>query len=197
MSETGSVKFTCEHIVRQVAPFAEFHELNACRQQLLEARLIGVDSRGVGYGNLSIRAAEARAFYITGSGASASKDLDMSGVARVTAFDFDLNWLQCEGVVTASSESLTHAAVYESDPRAGAVIHCHHAELWARLRSRVPTTSHEVEYGTPAMAREVQRLFCETDVRKQQIFAMGGHPDGLVSFGESMRGALAVLHSFL
>jgi hypothetical protein len=39
-----------------------------------------------------------------------------------------------------------------------------------------------VEYGTPEMALEVRRLLRESD---SQVFAMGGHPEGLVAFGKS------------
>jgi hypothetical protein len=65
----------------------------------------------------------------------------------------------------ASSESLTHAAVYSGDGAAGAVIHCHADALWQRLVGRVPTTSAEVAYGTPEMAGEVLRLFHSTQLR--------------------------------
>jgi hypothetical protein len=46
-----------------------------------------------------------------------------------------------------------------------------------------------VEYGTPEMSREVERLFSETDVRRKGIFSMGGHEDGIVAFGQTMEGA--------
>ena len=51
----------------------------------------------------------------------------------------------------------------------------------------------DVPYGTPEMAREVQRLFRETDVRTRKIFAMAGHTDGIVAFGQDFRQALAML----
>ena len=35
------------------------------------------------------------------------------------------------------------------------------------------------------MAEEVRRLFRDTSVRQRGIFAMGGHEDGVVSFGRS------------
>jgi hypothetical protein len=50
-----------------------------------------------------------------------------------------------------------------------------------------------VPYGTPEMAREVQRLFRETDVRNWNIFAMAGHGDGIVAFGRDFREALGAL----
>ena len=42
-------------------------ELNAYRRRLLDLRLIGLDSNGVGFGNLSVRDGVSAHFYITGS----------------------------------------------------------------------------------------------------------------------------------
>ena len=193
MSETGVVKFECEHVVREFAPFDGFAELNACRRLLLQWRMVGVDAAGIGFGNLSVRDGDGAAFYISGSGTGGLAQLGPRDVARVTAYDFGRNWLRCEGATTASSESLTHGALYECAADARAVIHCHSAEMWKRLLANAPATASEVEYGTPAMALEVQRLFRETDVRQRKIFAMGGHPDGMVAFGENFDQAFAVL----
>ena len=193
MSETGVVKFRCEQVAAEIAPFAGFDELNACRRKLLQLRMIGVEDNGIGFGNLSVRGGDTSVFYITGSGTGGKPRLSLRDFARVTACDFQKNWLRCEGRTPASSESLTHAAVYRSDPEAGAVIHCHSRSLWTHWRDRVPTTSHDVEYGTPEMAREVQRLFQKSNVQAQKIFVMAGHPDGIVTFGESVNDAFAVL----
>ena len=193
MSETGPVKFTCEHVAEELAPFAGLAELNACRQKLLRLGLIGVDADSIGFGNLSMREDDTYRFYITGSGTAAVLQLALGDYARVTAYDFAQNWLRCEGSAVASSESLTHAAVYNAEAQVRAVIHCHSAKLWKRLLGVAPTIAAEVEYGTPEMADEVGRLFAETDVRKHQIFVMAGHADGLIAFGRTLAGALAIL----
>jgi hypothetical protein len=39
------------------------------------------------------------------------------------------------------------------------------------------------------MATEVRRLFNDTDVRERKIFSMGGHEDGIVSFGTTVEEA--------
>ena len=46
-----------------------------------------------------------------------------------------------------------------------------------------PTTAASAAYGTPAMAREFDRLYREHDLAVQKIAVMGGHPAGLISFG--------------
>ena len=116
MSETGSVKFTCDRVAVELSRFAGFDELNKYRRKLLRLGTIGIDRNGVGFGNLSVRNG-ATYFYITGSGTGKLPELTPADCARVVAYDFARNWLQCEGLTVASSESLTHAAVYESDPR--------------------------------------------------------------------------------
>ena len=49
------VKFTCQRADAEIQSFDALTELKACRQELLEQRLIGVGANGIGFGNLSIR----------------------------------------------------------------------------------------------------------------------------------------------
>ena len=193
MSETGVIKFTCEDNAVTLPMFDGFDELNACRRKLLQLRLIGVDRNRIGFGNLSVRAREAEAFYITGSGTGGFAQLRLEHFAKVTAYDFDRNWICCEGRTVASSESLTHAAIYEADPAAMAVIHCHSESLWKELLRSAPATAGDVEYGTPEMAYEVQRLFATSDVKARKAFAMSGHEAGVVAFGTTLNEAVGVL----
>jgi L-ribulose-5-phosphate 4-epimerase len=187
------IKFTCEHAATALSPFEGLAELNAYRWKLLQLRLIGVDANGVGFGNMSIRDGTTNNFYITGSATGGIAELTLANCARVVAYDFKRNWLRCVGAANASSESLTHAAVYESDARAGSVIHCHDSKLWAALLNRAPTSSKAVEYGTPEMAYEVLRLFNLTDVKSRKILVMAGHEGGIVTFGRDLEEAFAVL----
>jgi ribulose-5-phosphate 4-epimerase/fuculose-1-phosphate aldolase len=193
VSETGSVKFSCEQVAVEISRFAGFAELNRYRRKLLALGVIGVDASGIGFGNLSIRNSATSRFYITGSATGGISELTPVAYAKVVAYDFARNWLQCEGSTVASSESLTHAAVYESDPTAGAVIHCHDTKLWAALLDKAPTTPKKVEYGTPEMAYAVRRLFDVTNVKKRKIFVMAAHDGGLVTFGRDLEEAFGVL----
>jgi ribulose-5-phosphate 4-epimerase/fuculose-1-phosphate aldolase len=187
------IKFTCEHAATDLSPFDGLAELNAYRRKLLQLRLIGADANGVGFGNLSIRDGTTNNFYITGSATGGIAELTLANCARVVAYDFKRNWLRCVGAAIASSESLTHAAVYESDARAGSVIHCHDSKLWTALLNQAPTSSKAVEYGTPEMAYEVLRLFNLTDVKSRKILVMAGHEGGIVAFGRDLEEAFAVL----
>jgi L-ribulose-5-phosphate 4-epimerase len=187
------VKFTCERATAEIAPFSQLAELNACRHKLLELRLVGMDSSGISFGNVSVRDDATNNFYITGSATSSLPTVRSMDCARVVACDFERNWLQYEGTAIPSSESLTHAAIYESDPMVGAVIHCHDSKFWATFLNQVPTTSKKAEYGTPEMAYEIVRLFQVGDVQSRKIFIMAGHEGGIVAFGRDLEEAFAVL----
>jgi L-ribulose-5-phosphate 4-epimerase len=183
------VKFTSERARAEITSFDDFAELNAYRRQLRELRLIGVDSNGVGFGNLSVRDGATKNFYITGSATAGIPELTPADCAKVVAYDFERNWVKYEGSTVPSSESLTHAAIYESDTKAGAVIHCHDSALWTAILNQAPTTSKAVEYGTPELAYEIMRLFRVTDLHSRKILAMAGHEGGIVTFGSDIEEA--------
>jgi ribulose-5-phosphate 4-epimerase/fuculose-1-phosphate aldolase len=180
------VKFTYQCARPDIAPFEAIAELNTYRRKLLEQRLIGVDSNGVGFGNLSVRDGVSGNFYITGSATGGLLELTPTDCVRVVACDFARNWLRYEGAAIPSSESLTHAAIYESDSSTSAVIHCHDSELWATLLDRASTTSKSVAYGTPEMAYEIMRLFKGTDLQSRKILVMAGHEGGIATFGKNL-----------
>ena len=189
------IKFACECCGPKtpLAHFAGFAELNEYRRKLLQLRLIGEDTNGIGFGNVSIRDGTTDNFYITGSATAGIAKLKSGDCAKVVSYDFNRNWIRFEGSAFPSSESLTHAAVYESDKNAGAVIHCHDLKLWRALLHQIPASSARIEYGTPEMAREVMRLFKKTDVKTRKVFVMTGHEGGLIVFGKDLPEAVAVL----
>ena len=187
------IKFGYEHAGTDIGPFDRLAELNACRRKLLSLRLVGLDANGIGFGNLSIREGATRSFYITGSATGGLAKLSLEDWVRVVGYDFKKNRLRYEGTAVPSSESLTHAAIYESDASVSAVIHCHDSALWRTLLDRAPTTSKSVAYGTPEMAFEIMRLFQVSAVRTQKIFVMAGHQDGIVAFGNNFEDAFDVL----
>ena len=187
------VKFSWERTATETTPSSGLVELNAYRRRLLPLGLIGMDSNGIGFGNLSIRDGATDNFYITGSATGGIPELTLADCAKVVAYDFERNWLQYEGSTIPSSESLTHAAIYESDPKAGAVIHCHDSKLWAALLNQAPTSSETIDYGTPQLAYEIMHLFKQSDVRSRKILVMAGHAAGILTFGKDLEEAFAVL----
>jgi hypothetical protein len=191
MNETGAVKFHYESAGGELAPFPGFDELNAARQELRRLGLLGLDESGIGFGNVSMRDGVTNSFYVTASGTGRLPALTLQDYAKVIAWDFERNWLRCEGRAIPSAESLTHAAVYSLAKAANAVVHGHDSYLWRSLQERGSATDPNALYGTPEMALEVQRLFREADV--SGIFAMAGHKDGIVAFGRDFRQLLALL----
>ena len=187
------VKFSYECARGQIAPFDQLAELNECRRKLRELHLIGVDSNGIGFGNLSVRDGGTGNFCVTGSATGGLPKLALADCVRVVAYDFEKNWVRYEGAAIPSSESLTHAAIYESDPMATVVIHCHDSVLWRTLLERDPTTSKSVAYGTPEMAFEIMRLSKASDVRTRNILVMAGHEGGIVAFGKNFEEAFDIL----
>jgi L-ribulose-5-phosphate 4-epimerase len=185
--ETGSILFDCRW--QEAPPTSGPHMLSLLlwREELFRLDLIGVDERGVGFGNLSCRVEGHSPFFISGTGTGAKKRLSPKDFTQVTAWNYDGNWLECRGPCRASSESLSHAAVYEARPQARAVIHVHHAALWHALYMRIPTTHPQAEAGRPEMARAIGHLLeqgCDGGV-----FVMGGHQDGLMAFGADLEEA--------
>ena len=145
---------------------------------------IGVYDNGIGFGNISIR--EDDGFIISGTRTGAIKTLTNEHYVKVTKWDYEKNWVECDGPIAPSSESMTHAAIYESDPKVMAVIHVHNLEFWKRLLNKIPTTSKDVAYGTPEMAYEFKRLFEEADAGDKKIVVKAGHEEGVFSFGENL-----------
>jgi len=187
------IKFSCERVAAGITSFGGLAELNAYRGKLLDLHLIGVDPNGIGFGNLSARDGATDNFYITGSATGGLQELTLADCAKVVACDFKVNRVRYEGSALPSSESLTHAAIYESDARAGAVIHCHDSKLWAALLDQAPTTSKTADYGSPEMANEIMQLFTRTSVQSRKIVVMAGHKGGIVTFGKDLEEAFAVL----
>jgi L-ribulose-5-phosphate 4-epimerase len=185
VNEKGIIKFNCNWIKQGPVDFELFEQMNQWRNHLFSLGLIGVTENGIGYGNISTRFSENQ-FIITGSGTGKIKNLTLGHYTKVTSFSLDKNLLTAQGPVIASSESLTHAALYEIDSNIQAVIHIHHEELWQELKNKVPTSDISVEYGTPAMAKEIQRLYLETDLFVKKIMIMGGHKTGIITFGSSL-----------
>ncbi len=183
MIEEGVIKFQCEWVKKAPPLWEEIRGIEGWRRELYERGLIGVYPNGIAFGNVSGRACRHEGFIISGTQTGGRRRLGVEHYTRVTQYDFGRNTIVCEGPVKASSESLTHAMVYEMDRSIEAVIHVHSRALWRRLMHKVPTTAKHVSYGTPEMAGEVERLYRAGRLRAKRIFVMGGHEEGIVSFG--------------
>ena len=164
-------------------------ELETWRRPLYEAGLVGCyEDLGVGFGNLSMRA-DGTAFVITGTQTGHLETTLGKHYALVTQTDAAANTVWSCGPVEASSEAMTHAAIYSLSDAIQAVVHVHSRELWKRYRNVLPTTDTAVPYGTPAMAAEFGRLWSGGRFRNDGLAIMAGHEEGIVSIGTSLREA--------
>lgn len=182
-------------------------ELERWRAPLYDAGLVGHYAHlNVGYGNLSIRAGTAGQFVITGTQTGHLARTAAEHYALVTRADSAGNTIWSTGPVRASSEALTHAALYGLSAEIGAVVHVHDARLWKRHLGKLPTTDASVAYGTPSMAEEFERLWSGTpgqdtppdsagdaprsrrgvSFREGGLAIMGGHEEGIVSVGRDL-----------
>ncbi|MGB5257100.1 MAG: class II aldolase/adducin family protein [Woeseiaceae bacterium] len=173
------------------APFPDSAaQLEVWRQPLYQAGLIGhYEDLGIGFGNISIRCGEPGQFLISGTQTGHLANTDDSHYSLVSAYDIEANSVSCVGPVQASSEAMTHAAIYELDPGIGAIVHAHSQDLWQQLLNQLPTTDARIAYGTPQMAQEFGRLFRQTDFRERGLAVMAGHDEGLISIGPTIEDA--------
>jgi ribulose-5-phosphate 4-epimerase/fuculose-1-phosphate aldolase len=185
----GYIKFRCNWDKRAISIDESLYWiLEQSRKKLYDLNLIGMYPDGIGFGNISVKV-DASNFVITGSATGQYPSLDISQYALVTSFDIQENTISCSGLTKASAESLTHAAIYQAIPEVNAVVHVHHLELWEKLLNHFPTTSSEIEYGTPEMANAVGILASKVQDKDQKILVMGGHREGILAFGQSLEDA--------
>jgi ribulose-5-phosphate 4-epimerase/fuculose-1-phosphate aldolase len=190
--DEGYIKFHCNWIEKEPLPIGHLLEINRWRDTLYNLGYIGVYDNGIGFGNISLRF-NAKTFIITGSATGALETLNENHYVLVNEYDLARNSLTCTGPIKASSESLSHAVIYECSPETNAVIHIHNFELWEKLINKVPTTGKEISYGTPEMAIEIKRLFEQTNLKTEKIIAMAGHQEGIIAFGKTLDEAAKIL----
>ncbi len=189
MIDEGYVKYDCQW--QHSAPPEGIEELISVRNALYAMGLIGkYEPSGIGFGNVSMRHPDGRRFFISGTSTGGIEIAEAIHFCTVDAWDIHRNSLVCEGPVAASSESLTHAMLYDCAPGIQAILHVHHLAFWEKLLESAPCTSAEVAYGTPEMALEMKRLLEETGYEPVQIFAMKGHDEGILVYGRSLPEAI-------
>lgn len=196
MNQEGYIKFNCLWEKTDPVPEEIISDINYWRDVMYRKKLIGMYPDGIGFGNISIRLS-GKTFLISGTATGGIEKLNAGHYVKVEDYDLKKNELTCRGPVKASSESLSHAVIYECSPETMAVIHIHNFELWEKLLHHFPTTAKEIPYGTPEMAMEIKRLFSETKVTEEKIIVMEGHPEGIITFGKTPEEAGSVLLSLM
>ncbi|MEG4218233.1 class II aldolase/adducin family protein [Microcoleus sp. Pol14C6] len=191
--DEGVVKYRCDWEEADPVAARNIADLMDWRDRLHAWGLIGVYENGIGFGNVSVRLGNSCQFVISGTQTAHLRTLGPEFYCTVTEFDLEQNFLGCRGPVQASSESLTHGALYLQREDVGGIIHVHNPKLWQQLLFKIPTTRKEIPYGTPQMALEMFRLFEEENLAERKILAMAGHEDGIICFGRTVDEAGKVL----
>lgn len=195
--DDGYIKYTSTRRDGTVPSSATLDELNRARTTLFDLGLIGVYDNGVGYGNLSVRVTGDDQFVITASATGSQRILQTEQFCLVESFSIQANHVQSVGPLPASSESMTHGAVYAAHPGVHCVIHVHSRILFDHLlQTGAPATPADVPYGTTAMADRVAQLVTRQP-HLPSVFAMAGHMDGVVAYGADTASTLDALCALL
>jgi ribulose-5-phosphate 4-epimerase/fuculose-1-phosphate aldolase len=192
MLDEGYIKFNSQRRNGSVTWSDTLDALNRSRTALFDLGLIGVLPDGVGYGNLSVRS-DGLQFVITASATGAERVLRPQHYSLIESFSVATNSVHSIGNLSASSESMTHGAIYATCAAVQCVIHVHCRALfdWL-LHARWPSTPADVPYGTPAMADAVTQLVAQ-QTQLPVLFAMAGHQDGVVAYGSDIASVFALV----
>lgn len=192
----GYIKYKCHLTERELEQYPEMNEINIVRTELIKLNMIGVYPSGISFGNISIRLRGER-FIITGTQTGAMEILQPEHFALVNESDIQRNAIECIGLRSASSESLTHSAFYQTSDTVMSVIHIHHLNLWRKLLYKVPTIPDTFEYGTPEIAEAVSEMLKSDNQAESGIIALAGHYEGIISYGMDINLAFEEIKKYL
>jgi hypothetical protein len=182
--DEGAIRFAygLEAPEGDVAEPAVLQALAGWRAVLKRLALVGQDPArygGQGFGNLSCRERPGvGAFVITASQTAGAEGLNDSDLVRVLYASPERFWVDAVGRQPPSSETLTHAAIYQADATVGCVLHAHSPDIWRRAAAlALPATPEDVPYGSPEMAKAVALLLEQPS--RPVVFVTLGHEDGV------------------
>ncbi len=167
----------------------QLQRFNYWRSALRQRGVLGEDENKQGFGNISIRLNTSERFIITGSQTGHLDQLCRDALSLVTEYSITGNYVSCSGLSKASSEALTHAAFYRHSKEYRAVIHFHSKRIWDKERKALRMSDPNAHYGTPELAVSIERILREFSDSERPVIIMGGHPAGVITFGESLEKA--------
>lgn len=188
----GYIKFHCEHTNAEwnspelpiTADFlARFKEVDNFRTKVFDQGFIGMYENGIGFGNLSFR--YNNAFVITASATGGARELGIDGYTLVSQVDIGKNTVHSLGPLPASSETMSHASVYQHSPQVNYVLHIHNIVLFNFLKERnALSTPEDIAYGTVQMADAIGALVKQNPT--EATIVMRGHEEGILIYGLSI-----------
>ncbi len=183
--DEGYIKYACDLTIAQAPDSIYSSKLNNWRTRLHKHQMIGEYEDGISYGNVSRRFLS-ETFIVSGSATGRQAELSPADYVLVTEFNVKANTLSAKGLISPSSESLTHGIIYKTLPEVKWVLHIHNTAIWRSYINILPTTATHVPYGTPEMALEVKRLILASAPNSSQVLIMGGHQDGVIAYGANL-----------
>ena len=203
MSKDGVIKFDSGDFTQTDSlSRMEYIDLEKWRKTLHKLNLIGYSrTENVGYGNISKRK-NFSSFYskntktqftITGTQTGKLTDLNGDHYTRVVDFNLTDFSLKIMGPTMASSESITHAAIYSINCDINVIFHIHSKNIWENMiQDNFDVTYKYIPYGTQEMAQAVQEIikttsqYSKSTFKTQGYIAMKGHEDGIIVYGPNL-----------
>jgi ribulose-5-phosphate 4-epimerase/fuculose-1-phosphate aldolase len=181
--DEGVIKYKCTLKLGNSPVVENYIDIEKWRSILFKLKFIGEYlPEKLGYGNLSKRI-EGDEFVITGTQTGKLQKLSAEHYTLVTKCNLERMSVEAIGKIKPSSESLTHFAIYNEIPNLKYIFHIHDKELWNfMLNNDYEKTPSDVEYGTQEMAKAVKACI---QGKSSGIFAMSGHEDGIIAYGQN------------
>ena len=190
--DEGYIKFNADWENKSISiKNTLIEEMNHWREKCRDKNWIGVYDDGIGFGNISLRLNKTN-FLISGSATGGVKRLIKEHFAYVEDYNLEKNFLKCKGQILASSESLSHASIYDNNEDVLRIIHIHDFDLWNKWKNILPTTRSTVSYGTPEMAFALQK--CQDNIQSSHgVIVMDGHQEGIIAYGSTFNEVFRLL----
>lgn len=183
MINEGYIKYNIDWVNKDLIIDNNIVErINYWRKKFFQLNLIGILPDGISYGNISIRNS-ANTFFITGTQIGNINNINQNHISLVQECDLETNMVKCTGLIKASSESLSHYSIYNSNSEINAIIHVHNNKLWNKLKNRFLTTSINAEFGTVKLAQEMSIL---SSGSSSNIIVTVGHQDGVFCYDRNI-----------
>ena len=203
-SETeGTIRFaySLEAPAGAVADAATLSCLRGWREVLKRLGLLGQDPArygGLGFGNLSARdRTRPDEMIITASQTSGAEALEDDDLVRIVRSNPARFWVDAVGRQPPSSETLTHAMIYQADAAVHWVFHAHSPDIWRRAAALgLPATPAQVAYGSAEMVQAVAELIARQEPGPLAFVTLG-HEDGVFACGASADDAGSALVGLL
>lgn len=189
MSDDGVIKFQYDWKKEKLETTKYLEELIRSRDLAHEKGFIGIYDDGIGYGNISRRVEGG--FLVSGSATGSIPQSHSDHFSFVHRWSVEENKIWCRGPLAASSESLTHAVIYEELPHINVILHIHDLQLWERYYHALPSTCSHIPYGTTDMACAVKFLLKNLN-KDEDVFLMKGHEEGLVAYGKNFESVFQI-----